>query len=79
LRALRHHCFAGLLFINIDGDAEPFEDFIKPVTDYWRAFDFDRYRHGGALGEARLPCNPALSEAYQRGRAGEETRGKTAS
>ena len=47
LRALRHHCFAGLVFINIDGNAPAFEDYIKPVTDYWQSFDFDRYQHGG--------------------------------
>ena len=46
LRSVRHHCFAGLVFINIDGKAPDFVDFIRPVTDYWRAFDFDAYAHG---------------------------------
>ena len=47
LTQVRSHSFAGMIFINIDGNAPPFETYMKPVTDYWQAFDFDQYVHGG--------------------------------
>ena len=132
LTEVRSHVFAGMVFINIDGNAPDFDTFMKPVTDYWHEFDFTQCHHGGAdssweielqgnwkfaqenhvdgyhlpcvhpdlnsysplrdhrsiviegsasgqmslgqhhagaIGAARLPCNLALSEPYQQGRA----------
>ena len=48
LKEVRSHVFAGMIFINIDGEAPAFDAFIKPVTDYWHEFDFTRYSHGGS-------------------------------
>ncbi|MEL6375199.1 MAG: aromatic ring-hydroxylating dioxygenase subunit alpha [Pseudomonadota bacterium] len=47
LREVRSHVFMDMIFVNISGDAEPFEDYIRPVTDHWHEFDFTAYRHGG--------------------------------
>lgn len=47
LREVRTNLFADLIFANISGDAPSFADFIRPVKDLWRDFDFSRYRHGG--------------------------------
>ena len=43
--ALWHH----LVFINLSGDAAPFEEFIAPLADRWKAYDFSLLRHGKHL------------------------------
>jgi choline monooxygenase len=48
LKEIRSHIFAGMIFINIDGQAAEFESFLKPVTDHWHEFNFDDYAHGGS-------------------------------
>jgi len=47
LKEVRSHIFAGLIFVNISGDAPAFETFIEPVTSHWHEFNFDLYHHGG--------------------------------
>lgn len=54
LTPVRCHIFADMIFVNLSGDAPPFEDFIAPVLALWSAFEFDRYRHGGAESAWRL-------------------------
>ena len=36
------------VFVNLSGDAEPFEDFIAPLAARWSCFDAGLIRHGGA-------------------------------
>lgn len=38
LKEVRSAIMFGTVFINLSGDAEPFEDFIKPVSDRWANF-----------------------------------------
>jgi len=59
------------VFVNLSGDAEPFEDFIAPVAARWSAFDQGSLRHGGADSVLTfdLNCNWKLAvenfcEAY---------------
>ncbi len=47
LKEVRSHLFAGMILVNIDGQAADFDTFIKPVTSHWHEFDFDAYAHGG--------------------------------
>jgi len=48
LQEVRSHIFAGMILINIDGQAPDFVSFIEPVTSHWHEFDFDAYAHGGS-------------------------------
>ena len=48
LKPVRHEIFAGLVFVNLSGDAADFSHFIAPVTDHWSQFDFDLYQSGGS-------------------------------
>ena len=48
LKEIRTHIFAGLIFVNLSGDAADFSSFIKPVTDLWHEFNLDKYGHGGS-------------------------------
>jgi choline monooxygenase len=48
LQEVRSHIFAGMIFVNIDGQAPDFDSFIEPVTRHWHEFDFATYAHGGS-------------------------------
>ena len=48
LKPVRSHIFTGMIFVNISGDAPEFDEFIKPVTDFWSDINFDNFSHGGA-------------------------------
>ena len=45
LKAVRSHVWMGVVFINLSGDAQSFEDFIGPLEQRWTAF----------VGESGLP------------------------
>jgi choline monooxygenase len=47
LRPVRVESWAGLLFVNLTGDAPPLASWLKPLTDRWQAYDFGQLRHGG--------------------------------
>jgi choline monooxygenase len=47
LRPVRVETWAGLLFVNLTGDAPDLSSWLKPLTDRWRAYDFGLLRHGG--------------------------------
>ncbi len=47
LKPIRHEVFAGMIFVNLSGDAPDFARFIAPVTTHWSQFDFDLYAPGG--------------------------------
>ncbi len=38
LKPVRSHIWLGIVFVNLSGDAPPFQDFIKPLTDRWEPF-----------------------------------------
>ncbi len=48
LKPVRSHLFAGMIFVNLSGNATDFETFIEPVTNHWHEMDFDLYPHGGS-------------------------------
>ena len=47
LRPARIESWAGLLFVNLTGDAPPLANWLKPLTERWSAYDFTQLRHGG--------------------------------
>jgi len=47
LRSVRLESWAGLLFVNLTGDAPPLASWLKPLTDRWQAYDFSLLRYGG--------------------------------
>ncbi|RED44818.1 aromatic ring-hydroxylating oxygenase subunit alpha [Aestuariispira insulae] len=75
LREVRSAVWMNMVFINLSGDAVPFEDYVKPVTDRWKPFwgenGLDQLRpseHGGKL-RVEVNCNWKLAienycEAY---------------
>ena len=71
LKPVRFALFWDMVFVNLSGDAEAFETFVKPLTDRWGDFDMSRIRHPGAVGSLKLDvkCNWKLAvenycEAY---------------
>jgi choline monooxygenase len=71
LKPVRSEVFWDMVFVNISGGAEPFEDFIRPLAQRWGDFDMTRIRHPGAAGSLKLTvgCNWKLAvenfcEAY---------------
>lgn len=71
LKPVRHAIFWDMVFINISGDAEPFEEFVKPLVARWGDFDMRHIRHPGNVGSLKLTvkCNWKLAvenycEAY---------------
>ncbi len=49
LKPVRAAEWAGLVFVNLSGDAVPFADHIAPLAERWRHFDFSLLRHGETL------------------------------
>ena len=49
--------FAGMVFVNISGDALEFETFIKPVQDHWHEFDFEFFSHGSDWSSWEIELN----------------------
>jgi len=47
LRPVRFESWAGLLFVNLTGDAPPLADWLRPLTDRWSAYDLGNLRYGG--------------------------------
>jgi choline monooxygenase len=47
LKPVRIENWAGLLFVNLTGDAAPLASWLKPVADRWQAYDFSRLRFAG--------------------------------
>ena len=57
LKPVRSEVFWDMVFVNMSGDAEPFETFIKPLTERWADFDMSRIRHPGPAGSLKLTVN----------------------
>jgi choline monooxygenase len=71
LRPVRAAIWFDVIFVNIDGQAPEFEDFIAPMVARWEAFDPVLFHHGGADSrfEMEVGCNWKLAvenfcEAY---------------
>lgn len=47
LKPVRSAVWMDMVFVNLSGDAAPFESFIAPLTERWRDYDFSRLTHGG--------------------------------
>jgi choline monooxygenase len=53
-----------LVFVNVAGNAPPFDAHIAPLAERWAAYDLSRLRHGGAVGGAmdfHVDCNWKLA------------------
>ena len=63
LKAVRSAVWFDTVFVNLSGEAPPFEDFIAPLAVRWAAFDGDLIRHGGADSSIffDLQCNWKLA------------------
>ena len=49
LKPVRSHVWAGTVFINFSGKAEPFEKILEPLVSRWREHDFSLLQPGGEL------------------------------
>lgn len=63
LRRVRSASWFDMIFINLSGDAPPFEEHIAPVADRWKHYDTSHFRHGGADSRWTLDlgCNWKLA------------------
>ena len=68
LSAVRVGLWGGFVFINMDPDAEPLEEFLKPLPEYLDGFEFEKWRFRW-YKTTILPCNwktalEGFNEAY---------------
>lgn len=63
LRRVRSVIWFDMVFINLSGDAPPFEDHIAPIAERWKHYDTSRFHHGGADSRwaLELACNWKLA------------------
>ena len=61
LRKVRAVTWMHWIFVNIDGQAEPFEDFIRPVTDRIADYDLSAVRFSGLSAEGCFEGNWKLA------------------
>jgi len=47
LKPVRLDSWAGLLFVNLTGDAPALADWLQPLTERWADYDFSALRYGG--------------------------------
>jgi choline monooxygenase len=57
LKPVRSAHFWDMVFVNLSGDAEPFENFIAPLATRWADFDMSHIRHPGDVGSLKLNVN----------------------
>ena len=60
LKPVRSASWHRLVFVNLSGDAQPFEDFIAPLNERWGGYDFSALRHGKSL-TYDIGCNWKLA------------------
>ena len=51
LKEVRSGIWAGLIFVNLSGQAQSFDDFIKPLGDRWQDIDVSLLEHVKDLGQ----------------------------
>jgi choline monooxygenase len=63
LRRVRSMVWFDMVFINLSGDAPPFEEHIEPIAERWKHYDTSRFHHGGADSRwaLELGCNWKLA------------------
>ncbi len=49
LQIIRCELWNQLIFVNLDGNAPPVADYVRPLAERWADRDFDLLRHGGSL------------------------------
>ncbi len=50
--------WADMIFVNLDGTAAPLEQYLAPLIERWKAYDFSLLRHAGkADGSASITAN----------------------
>lgn len=52
LRPVRLDSWAGLLFVNVSGDAPALAEWLRPLTERWSAYDFSDLHYGGGKSYA---------------------------
>ncbi len=58
LKSIACGVWADMIFVNIDGKAPPLEDYLAPLIERWKAYDFSTLRHAGkAAGSASMTVN----------------------
>jgi choline monooxygenase len=57
LKEVRSALFWDMIFVNLSGDAVPFEEFSRKLRDRWSDFDMSLIRHGGADSSLQLTVN----------------------
>ena len=60
LEVVRAHSWAGLVFVDLSGDAPAFDDYLSPLAKRWSHYDFDLLRHGISM-EFDVPGNWKLA------------------
>ena len=67
MKEVRSHVWFDVVFVNLDGKADPFDDFIKPVTERWQHYlgdagyaQMQRETSGGAI-QLDVACNWKLA------------------
>jgi phenylpropionate dioxygenase-like ring-hydroxylating dioxygenase large terminal subunit len=68
LPAVRVGLWGGFVFVNMDPEAEPLEEFLRPLPEYLNGFEFDKWRFRWYKTTV-LPCNwktalEGFNEAY---------------
>jgi phenylpropionate dioxygenase-like ring-hydroxylating dioxygenase large terminal subunit len=67
LKEVRVGTWAGFVYINMDPDAEPFEEFLTPVQEYINPFELQKMRYRWYKTTV-LPCNwKTALEAFNEG------------
>ncbi|MGI9333119.1 MAG: aromatic ring-hydroxylating oxygenase subunit alpha, partial [Gammaproteobacteria bacterium] len=63
LKPVSSSVWMDMVFVNLSGTAEPFEDYISPLAERWRHYDASGFVHGGADAswELALRCNWKLA------------------
>ena len=55
LKSIACGVWADMIFVNIDGKAPPLEDYLAPLIERWKAYDFSVLRHAGkAAGSSSI-------------------------
>ena len=57
LRRVRSATWFDLIFVNLSGDAPPFEEHIAPIAERWKHYDPSRFHHGGSDSHWTLELN----------------------
>lgn len=57
LKPVRSAVFWDMVFVNLSGDAAPFEEFVAPLRARWSDFDMNHIRHPGDIGSLKLTVN----------------------